>query len=95
MHIAPWSVCPALFAGAAERLAPGGRVVLYGPYVVDGEPLAPSNAAFDADLRRRDPAWGLRRLADVVAVAQETGFAWEGRWAMPANNLVLAMTRSR
>ena len=44
--------------------------MLYGPYIVDGVPTAPSNLAFDADLRARDPTWGLRRLADVEGEAQ-------------------------
>ena len=63
IHIAPWACCAALMRGAAAHLWPGGALVLYGPYLVDGEPAAPSNLAFDADLRARNPAWGLRRLA--------------------------------
>jgi hypothetical protein len=71
-----------------------GCLVLYGPYRVDGEPFAPSNAAFDADLRSRDPAWGLRCLADVVREAAEAGLAFERRIGMPANNLVLVFRQS-
>ena len=48
---------------------PTGRLVMYGPYRVDGEPLQPGNQAFDADLRQRNPAWGLRWLHEVVAEA--------------------------
>ena len=75
--------------GAAEHLVPGGVLVLYGPYLVDGEPVAPGNAAFDADLRARNADWGLRRLADVVAQARDVGLPFERRFAMPANNLLL------
>ena len=89
LHIAEWSSCPALMAGCARHLVPGGALVLYGPYVVDGEPTAPGNVAFDADLRQRNPAWGLRRLADVVAAAGRAGFTLERRFDMPANNLTL------
>jgi hypothetical protein len=95
LHIAPWRVCHALLQGSAACLATDGRVVLYGPYVVDGEPLAPSNAAFDADLRRRDPDWGLRHLADVVEAGREAGLEFFDRQAMPANNLVLALRKAR
>jgi hypothetical protein len=68
-------------------------LLLYGPYVVDGEITAPSNLAFDADLRGRDPAWGLRRLADVVHEAQAVGLDLRERIAMPANNLLLVFER--
>lgn len=89
LHIAEWATCAALMQGAARHLLPGGALVLYGPYLVDGEPPAPGNVAFDADLRQRNPAWGLRRLADVVGEAQGAGLALAGRFDMPANNLVL------
>ncbi len=91
IHIAPWPTCAALMAGAAQALMPAGVLVLYGPYLVDGEATAPGNRAFDADLRSRHPAWGLRRLADVVAEAQRAGLALEQRFDMPANNLMLVL----
>lgn len=89
LHIAPWDTCAALMAGAAAHLVPGGALVLYGPFLVDGEPTAPGNQAFDADLRARNPAWGLRRLADVARVALDAGLTLEQRFEMPANNLML------
>lgn len=89
VHIAPWACCPALLRGAAASLCAGGVLVLYGAYLLDGEPTAPSNLAFDADLRARDPAWGLRRLEDVVREAAAAGFVFERRVPMPANNLSL------
>jgi len=93
LHIAEWPTCAALMAGSARHLAPRGALVLYGPYVVDGEPTAPGNVAFDADLRRRNPAWGVRRLADVVAAAEQVGLSFEQRFDMPANNLMLVFRR--
>jgi len=93
LHISPWPTCAALMQGAARHLATNGVLVLYGPYVVDGEPTAPSNVAFDADLRSRDASWGLRRLADVAAEAEAVGLALHERIAMPANNLLLAWGR--
>lgn len=93
LHIAPWQTCGALMRGAAACLHAGGVLLLYGPYFVDGEPAAPSNLAFDADLRRRDPRWGLRRLADVVAQAEAAGLRLEQRFSMPANNLSLMLRR--
>lgn len=94
LHIAPWPVTPAFFSGASRGLAPGGTVAVYGPFIVDGEPLATSNAAFDADLRARNPAWGLRRLADVAHAAAQAGLRLEERLALPANNLLLRFVRA-
>jgi SAM-dependent methyltransferase len=93
LHISPWSTCAALMRLAAARLRPGGALVVYGPFEVEGEPLAPSNRAFDADLRARDARWGLRRLRDVRAEAARAGLVFERRVAMPANNLVLVWQR--
>jgi hypothetical protein len=94
LHIAPWATCAALLQGAACHLAPHGVIITYGPYLVDGEPTAPSNLAFDQDLRQRNPAWGLRRLADVELQAAAAGLRLRERVAMPANNLLLAFTRN-
>lgn len=94
LHIAPWPCCAALMQGAARHLAPDGLLVLYGPYLVDGEPTAPGNLAFDADLRRRDPAWGVRRLVDVLQEAEAAGLHLRERVAMPANNLLLVLSRA-
>jgi SAM-dependent methyltransferase len=93
LHIAPWSAGLGLLRGAARYLAPQGRLVTYGPYLEADVPTAPSNLAFDASLRQRDPDWGIRALADVVAAAADGGLRLLERVAMPANNLLLVFGR--
>ncbi len=93
VHISSWAATQGLMVGAARVLPVGGALILYGPYIEDGVETAPSNLAFDADLKRRDPAWGLRDLADVAALAAEHGLSLAGRVAMPANNLCLLFRR--
>jgi SAM-dependent methyltransferase len=94
LHISPWPTCEALMQGASRHLVEGGGVlVVYGPFIVDGEPTTQSNLAFDASLRARDPAWGLRRLAEVEAQAHRAGLALQRRFDMPANNLMLVFDR--
>jgi len=93
VHISPWSATEGLMAGAARLLPDGGALILYGPYIETGVETAPSNLAFDADLKRRDPAWGLRDLADVQALAAAQGLSLTERVAMPANNLCLLLRR--
>lgn len=94
IHIAPWPVCVALMQGAAHHLSEQGLLVLYGPYIVDGEVTPDSNRTFDADLRSRHVAWGLRRLADVLQEALAVGLSLRERVAMPANNLLLVFVRT-
>src|SRR5215207_3955528 len=89
IHIAPWSAAEGLMAGAARLLAPGGILYLYGPYQENGRHTAPSNAAFDASLRARDPEWGVRDVGAVAELAARHGLTLAERVAMPANNLSL------
>jgi SAM-dependent methyltransferase len=93
IHIAPWATCPALMRLAARELTPAGVLAVYGPFIEDGVPTAPGNLAFDADLRARNPLWGLRRSADVDAEAARAGLHRVQRHAMPANNLTLVFRR--
>jgi hypothetical protein len=93
IHIAPWACGTALMQGAARHLAPQGLLITYGPYLEDGVPTASGNRAFDADLRARNPAWGLRRREDVQAEAARAGLVLRERVAMPANNLLLVWGR--
>ena len=72
---------------------PGGLLVLYGPYKEAETPLAPSNAAFDAGLKARNAAWGLRDRTDVETLARSHGLAATRRVEMPANNLMLLFRR--
>jgi SAM-dependent methyltransferase len=93
IHIAPWTACEGLIAGAARLLPAGGVLYLYGPYKIDGRHTAPSNQAFDDDLRARNPLWGIRDLADVAALAARHGFALAETVPMPANNLSVVFRR--
>jgi SAM-dependent methyltransferase len=93
IHIAPWAAAEGLVAGAGRVLRTGGVLLLYGPFRRAGVPTAASNEAFDADLRARNPAWGLRDLEAVDALAREAGFGAPEVTAMPANNLCVAWRR--
>jgi Protein of unknown function (DUF938) len=89
LHISPWQATHGLLTGAGRLLAPGCGLFLYGPYIERDVSTAASNLTFDASLRARNPAWGLRHLDDVTAVAEQHGLALAERIAMPANNLFL------
>jgi hypothetical protein len=87
IHIAGWDACEGLMRGAARVLPAGGVLYLYGPFTRGGAHTAPSNAAFDASLRARDGAWGVRDVDDVTREAKKNGFERIEIATMPANNL--------
>lgn len=94
VHISPWASALGLIAGAARILPQGGPLILYGPWLKDDLATVPSNLAFDADLRLRDEHWGLRRVEDFAAAAEDKGLALESTRPMPANNLMLLLRQS-
>ncbi|RMF07576.1 MAG: DUF938 domain-containing protein [Alphaproteobacteria bacterium] len=93
IHIAPWPVTPALMDLAWRALAPGGRLLLYGPYRANGQHTAPSNAAFDGWLKSQNTGWGVRDLGEVVDEGRRHGLIHCKTVAMPANNLSVLFTR--
>lgn len=93
IHIAPWEAAEGLLFCANRMLSDGQKLVLYGPFRVNGADTSPGNAAFDADLRARNPQWGLRDLEVVAALAERSGFEAPEITRMPANNLTLVFTR--
>jgi hypothetical protein len=95
LHISPWPTCAALMTGAALHLAAGGFVLIYGPFRIDGRATAPSNEAFDADLKARHPEWGLRSLAAVEREAAARGLTLQEVVDLPANNLLLVLRRGK
>ena len=89
IHISPWIATQGLFGGGAQSLNPGGMLITYGPYRFSGVFTADSNREFDADLKRRNPEWGVRDVDDLEAVARNAGFTLERTHTMPANNHTL------
>lgn len=89
VHITPWRATQGLMAGAGRVLSRDGLIYLYGAYKENGIHTAPSNERFDLDLRRRNPEWGVRDLADMTKLADRHGLKLVEHIPMPANNLSL------
>ena len=83
-----------MLLGAGRLLGDGGILFLYGPYKRDGRHTAPSNEAFDAWLKERDPAFGVRDLEDVQSEASAKELRLDEIVEMPANNLSLIFRRA-
>lgn len=94
IHVSPWAATQALVEGARAVLPREGVLFLYGPYRRHGRHTAPTNEAFDADLRAHDPAWGLRDVEEVEKVGNGAGFALSETVAMPANNFSLVFRKA-
>ena len=94
IHIAPWRVTEGIFAGAGRHLSPGGRLILYGAFRRDGVHNAPGNEAFDADLRRDNPEWGVRDIADLRKLSEANALRFAELVEMPSNNAILVFERS-
>jgi hypothetical protein len=86
IHISPFETTTGLFNLASKCLCPNGFVFLYGPYRVGGT-MVESNIAFDLWLKEKDPAYGVRDLEAVQAMALSYGFTIYKTVEMPSNNL--------
>lgn len=93
IHIAPWSACLGLMAGAGRILPDGGILYLYGPFKQGGKHTAESNKMFDESLRLSNQEWGVRDLEEVTNIAQNHALKHIETISMPANNLSVVFQR--
>lgn len=93
VHITPWVVTRGIFRGAGRMLGPGGVLVFYGPFREGGAHTSESNAGFDQLLRANDPAWGVRDIDDLSALARECGLGPADVTVMPSYNRLVAFRR--
>lgn len=87
IHIAPWSACVGLMAGAESLLPQHGILYLYGPFRRHRQHTASSNVAFDEMLKSQNPAWGIRDLDEVITLAKKHQLILKEVIDMPSNNL--------
>ncbi len=92
-HIMSWPQVEKMFAGVAQLLPAKGIFALYGPFHYGGKPTSESNARFDAMLRARDPASGVRDFEAVRELARQHRLELEEDNAMPANNRLLVFRK--
>jgi SAM-dependent methyltransferase len=92
-HIMSWPEVEAMFAGVGRVLRPGGVFCLYGPVNRDGQFTSESNRAFDASLKERDPAMGIRDDRALRALGERAGLVFAGDHSMPAKNRLLVWSK--
>ncbi|WP_324779848.1 DUF938 domain-containing protein [Thiobacillus sedimenti] len=89
LHIMGWDAVEAFFAGVGDVLEADGLLAVYGPFNYGGRFTSESNARFDAWLKARDPASGVRDFEAIDALARAHGLELLQDIAMPANNRTL------
>jgi SAM-dependent methyltransferase len=94
IHVAPWECSVGLIQGAARSLRSGGQLIVYGPMRIGGQHTADSNLRFDAELRQRDPAWGVRDLEALQQLGEPLGLTLKDCHGMPAQNHCLVFERA-
>ena len=92
-HIMSVEAVTRMFALVGALLRPRGIFCLYGPFRIGGEFNTPSNAQFDASLRRGDSHMGIRDLEMLDELARESGMQRESLYAMPANNFLVVWSK--
>ena len=91
-HIMSWPQVERMFQHIGKM--PGVKTLcIYGPFSYGGKHTSESNARFDAMLRARDPASGVREVERVDALAKRAGFSLAEDNAMPANNRLLVFQK--
>lgn len=93
VHVSAIAVSEALMEGARRVLSAGGLLYLYGPFKVAGRHISRGNTEFDQQLRGENPAWGIRAVEDMAALAASHGLTHARSVRMPANNLSLIFCR--
>lgn len=93
LHISPWECTRALMQGSARQLLPGGRLLIYGPFRLEGKHVSASNQLFDTSLQERNSSWGVRDQEAVIEEAQGAGLSLQDIRLMPSNNRIILFER--
>lgn len=88
-HIMSQAEVAIMFAGVGSLLRDGGIFCLYGPFNRNGQFTSDSNRAFDATLRARDPAMGIRDDQALITLGRHSGMALAADHSLPARNRML------
>jgi len=89
LHIMDNAGVEGLFSGLADVLHQNGLFAAYGPFNYAGAYSSDSNRQFDAWLKARDPASGIKDIDWLNDLAKQAGMLLQADHEMPANNRIL------
>ncbi|WP_182407339.1 DUF938 domain-containing protein [Psychrobacter sp. GP33] len=93
LHIIDWSLVKNLFALTAQALPAHGKLIIYGPFNVQGKYTSAGNRRFDAMLRQRDSGSGIRDIEAIIELAETHQLTLKFNHDMPANNQLLVFEK--
>ncbi|WP_306115754.1 MULTISPECIES: DUF938 domain-containing protein [unclassified Roseovarius] len=89
LHLITTAQTRTVITEVSDAITPGGRFLIYGPFLRDGRATSEGDARFDASLRAADPAIGYKDVDDVRQWLADAGMTLTDSVDMPANNLTL------
>lgn len=89
IHIMSWQAVQGMIKNIGKVLTSGGKLCLYGPFMVNGQHTADSNAQFDVWLKNRDPLSGIRDVTDLTTLLNLQNMELVNDYEMPVNNRIL------
>ena len=89
LHIMSQKDAENMLAGSSDFLKSQGNLIIYGPFNYEGNYTSESNRRFDAWLKERDPASGIKDFEWVNGLANQHGLTLVKDYPMPANNRIL------
>ncbi|MGX9351813.1 DUF938 domain-containing protein [Shimia sp. W99] len=94
LHLISTAEAETVIREAAKALAPGGMLIVYGPFLRDDELTSEGDAAFHASLQAQDPEIGYKSDFDVLDWGVDAWLDVADVVEMPANNLALCWRKA-
>jgi len=89
IHITPWECTAGLLKGSARVLKPGGFLLTYGPYMLNGKITPESNRKFNRKLKKMNSKYGLKDITKIEEEASKYDLPMIKKVKMPVNNYCL------
>lgn len=93
LHLITMDEVTTLIREAGRALAPGGQLMLYGPFMRGGELTSDGDQRFHTELTTADPTIGYKDDFDITDLIHASGMELTGLIDMPANNLAFTARR--
>lgn len=92
-HLITDAQATAILTQCAQALNPGGVLMIYGPFMRDGQLTSDGDARFHANIQAADPLRGYKDDAQMMDWLTDHGLSVARPLDMPANNLYLIARR--
>lgn len=92
-HLISEEHAKAILKECTDALASGGKLIIYGPFMRDGELTSEGDARFHENLVNHDPSLGYKDDFDMLDWIEEVGLTLQEVVEMPANNLSFVAMR--